>query len=56
MDDLERESPREGKQTTPKGLEIPIPTRAEWEANLKKVAPPAEHRTADAEPDERGGE
>jgi hypothetical protein len=43
-------------QTTPKGLEIPVPTRAEWEASLKKVAPPAEHRTADAEPDERDGE
>ncbi len=36
----------EPTQTTPKGLEIPVPTRAEWEANLKKVAPPAEGREA----------
>ncbi len=43
-------------QKTPKGLDIPVPTRAEWEANLKKVAPPAEHRTVDAKSDERDGE
>jgi hypothetical protein len=41
-------------QTTPKGLDIPVPTRAEWEANLKKVAPPAEQRVTETESEERG--
>jgi hypothetical protein len=32
----------EPKQTTPKGLEIPVPTREEWERNMAKVAPKPE--------------
>jgi hypothetical protein len=34
-----REKPR--KQTTEKGLEIPVPTKGDFDANLAKVAPPA---------------
>jgi hypothetical protein len=30
----------EAKQTTPKGAEIPVPTREEWEQNLRKLAKP----------------
>ena len=29
------------KQKTDKGLEIPVPTKGEFDANLAKVAPPA---------------
>lgn len=28
------------KQTTPKGAEIPIPSRSNWERNLRKVVKP----------------
>ncbi|MEX0781882.1 MAG: hypothetical protein WD557_04470 [Dehalococcoidia bacterium] len=28
------------KQTTPKGAEIPVPTRKDWEQALRKVAKP----------------
>ena len=30
----------EPKQTTPKGAEIPIPTREEWDKVLRKAAKP----------------
>ena len=33
-------------QKTPKGHEIPVPTKEEFERNLKKVAKPAEIRIA----------
>lgn len=29
------------KQKTDKGLEIPVPTKGDFDANLAKVAPPA---------------
>jgi hypothetical protein len=32
----------EPKQRTPKGLEIPVPTREEWERNMGKIAAPTE--------------
>lgn len=32
---------KEPKQTTPKGLEIPVPTREAFLRDLAKVAPPA---------------
>lgn len=32
---------RKSKQKTSKGLEIPVPTKGEFDANLAKVAPPA---------------
>lgn len=32
---------QESKQTTPKGLEIPVPTRDEFIRNLDKIAPEA---------------
>ena len=41
---------REPKQTTEKGLQIPVPMREEWERNMRKVAPPPEP----AKPDEPG--
>jgi hypothetical protein len=47
------ETPDKPKQTTPKGLEIPVPTREEWERNMGKVAPPPEPAKSDDEPDER---
>ena len=34
-------SDREPRQTTEKGLEIPVPTRDEFLRDLRKVAPPA---------------
>lgn len=30
----------EPKQTTPKGAEIPVPSRADWEKTLRKLAKP----------------
>ena len=30
----------EPKQTTPKGAEIPVPSREDWERTLRKVAKP----------------
>ena len=30
----------ESKQKTPKGAEIPVPTRDDWEQTLRKVAKP----------------
>jgi hypothetical protein len=32
------------KQKTDKGLEIPIPTKGEFDASLAKVAPPASRK------------
>jgi len=37
-----RDEPTPKTQTTPKGVEIPIPTREEFLRDLKKVAPRAE--------------
>lgn len=36
----EREKRSEETQTTPKGVKIPIPERAEFFKNLEKIAPP----------------
>ncbi len=36
-------SPRR-KQKTDKGLEIPVPTKGDFDANLAKVAPPASRK------------
>lgn len=35
---------RQRKQKTEKGLEIPIPTKGDFDANLAKVAPPASRK------------
>lgn len=43
--------PRERKQKTDKGLEIPVPTKGDFDAAMKKVAPPARRKR----PDERSG-
>jgi hypothetical protein len=32
---------KERKQKTEKGLEIPVPTKGDFDAAMKKVAPPA---------------
>ena len=32
------------KQKTEKGLEIPVPTKGDFDANLAKVAPPASRK------------
>jgi hypothetical protein len=32
------------KQKTEKGLEIPVPSKGEFDANLAKVAPPASRK------------
>jgi hypothetical protein len=34
----------EATQTTPKGLEIPVPKREDFEDFVKKVAPPASRK------------
>lgn len=39
MPDEQRDD--EPKQTTPKGAEIPVPTREAFLRDLRKVAPPA---------------
>jgi hypothetical protein len=41
---------QEPKQTTPKGVEIPVPKREDFLRDLKKVAPPK------PEPAKRDGE
>ena len=43
------------KQTTPKGLEIPIPTREEFLRNMEKVAPPPKPPEAERERSEDRG-
>lgn len=35
----------ESKQTTPKGAEIPVPTKGEWEKVLRKAANPKDSTT-----------
>jgi hypothetical protein len=35
----------ESKQTTPKGTEIPVPQKAEWEKVLRKAANPKDSTT-----------
>jgi hypothetical protein len=35
------DKPQEPTQTTPKGVEIPVPKRDDFLRDLKKVAPPA---------------
>jgi hypothetical protein len=35
------------KQKTDKGLEIPVPTKGEFDSNLAKVAPPAGRKRPD---------
>jgi hypothetical protein len=39
-DDQDERKPDELKQTTAKGLEIPVPARADVFRDLRKVAPP----------------
>lgn len=39
------------KQKTPKGTEIPVPTREEWERNLRKVAKPKGQRSTSDDPE-----
>jgi hypothetical protein len=45
--------PPEPTQKTPKGLEIPVPTREEFFRNLEKVAPPVKPQPGQ---DERMGD
>jgi hypothetical protein len=41
----------EPTQTTPKGLEIPVPQREDFDAMVRKVAPPAgRKRPAETDP------
>ncbi len=40
---------QEPKQTTPKGTEIPIPTRDAFLRDLAKVAPPVEQKPTEPE-------
>jgi hypothetical protein len=49
------EKPR--KQKTEKGLEIPVPSKGEFDANLAKVAPPASRKRPDGKdrPQKRSG-
>jgi hypothetical protein len=35
------------KEKTPKGLEVPIPTKGEFDAAMRKVAPPAGRKRPD---------
>lgn len=35
------------KERTPKGLEVPVPTKGEFDAAMKKVAPPVGRRRPD---------
>lgn len=35
---------RKSKQRTEKGLEIPVPSKGDFDANLAKVAPPASRK------------
>jgi hypothetical protein len=35
------------KEKTPKGLEVPVPTKGEFDAAMRKVAPPVGHRPPD---------
>jgi hypothetical protein len=34
-------------EKTPKGLEVPVPTKGEFDAAMKKVAPPAGRKRPD---------
>ena len=36
--------PKKRTQKTEKGLEIPVPTKGDFDAAMKKVAPPASRR------------
>ena len=38
---------RKAKQRTAKGLEIPVPTKGDFDANLARVAPPASRKRPD---------
>jgi hypothetical protein len=40
----------EPTQTTPKGLEIPVPTREEFLRNMETVAPPVQPEERPSEP------
>lgn len=35
------------KEKTPKGLEVPVPTKGEFDAAMRKVAPPAGRKRPD---------
>lgn len=36
------------KERTPKGLEVPVPTKGEFDAAMKKIAPPVGRKRPDA--------
>ena len=46
-----RLTPRSRKQKTDKGLEIPVPTKGDFDAAMRKVAPPVRRKR----PDEKSG-
>jgi hypothetical protein len=50
-----QDTAQEPTQKTPKGLEIPIPTREEFFRNMERVAPPVKHQPVQDEPDDSHG-
>lgn len=43
----------EAKQTTPKGADIPVPTRDDWQQTLPKVAKPEPKRSTPDGPEKK---
>jgi hypothetical protein len=41
------EAMKRRKEKTPKGLEVPVPTKGEFDAAMRKVAPPAGRKRPD---------